>query len=58
MLSVFGDAVLAKDGSIDRELLGRLVFGDSEARKKLNNATHLPILGEDKADAAAHLIAD
>jgi hypothetical protein len=30
-------------GEIDKEVLGKLVFADSELRKKLNSCTHLPI---------------
>lgn len=30
-------------GEVDREALGKLVFSDAAARRKLNAATHLPI---------------
>ena len=33
-------------GEVDREALGKLVFGDRQARKQLNKATHLPIFRE------------
>ncbi len=36
----FGAAVLGADGSLDREALGAIVFGDPEARRKLNAITH------------------
>lgn len=31
-------------GDIDREALGELVFGNPAARRRLNTATHLPVL--------------
>lgn len=46
VVSAFGsDDILTPDGSIDREKLGALVFGDASGtlRRKLNAATHLPI---------------
>ncbi len=33
-------------GEIDREALGQIVFNDRMARRKLNNATHWPVLVE------------
>jgi dephospho-CoA kinase len=36
----FGPEVLAADGSLDRKKLGARVFGDGEARKRLNSITH------------------
>lgn len=36
----FGEGVMAKDGSVDRKALGGIVFGDEEARKKLNAIVH------------------
>jgi dephospho-CoA kinase len=36
--------IVREDGSLDRELLGEIVFRNRDARKKLNKATHLPIL--------------
>lgn len=30
-------------GEVDREAVGKLVFSDAAARRKLNAATHLPI---------------
>jgi dephospho-CoA kinase len=36
----FGDAVIAPDGSVDRKVLGAIVFRDEEARKKLNAIVH------------------
>jgi dephospho-CoA kinase len=36
----FGDDVLRPDGSLDRDRLGRIVFGDPELRAKLNAIVH------------------
>jgi dephospho-CoA kinase len=36
----FGDAVLAPDGSLDRERLGEMVFADASLRAKLNAIVH------------------
>ena len=40
----FGDQVLQADGSLDREALGRLVFGDPVALARLNARLH-PLIG-------------
>ena len=36
----FGDGVLKADQTIDREALGKIVFADPAARRKLNSITH------------------
>jgi dephospho-CoA kinase len=36
----FGPEVLGPDGSLDRERLGRIVFGDPELRQRLNGIVH------------------
>ncbi len=38
--SVFGQAVLQPDGSLDRAALGRIVFADQHLLKKLESITH------------------
>jgi dephospho-CoA kinase len=40
VLSVFGDGILAPDGEIDRLALGKIVFNNPEALKRLNSITH------------------
>ncbi len=40
----FGDAVIAPDGSLDRGVLGDMVFADASARKDLEAITH-PLIG-------------
>jgi len=36
----FGSGILARDGQIDREALGAIVFNDTEAKKALNGIVH------------------
>jgi len=40
VVAAFGNQVVAPDGSIDREKLGTLVFGNSEALARLNRIMH------------------
>jgi dephospho-CoA kinase len=40
VVATFGPSVLDPGGGLDRKRLGELVFGDAEARKKLNAITH------------------
>ena len=40
VVDVFGDEVLAADGSLDRPALGRIVFGDEAARRRLEAIIH------------------
>jgi dephospho-CoA kinase len=44
--AAFGPEVLRPDGSLDRERLGRLVFADPAARKRLNDLVH-PAVGSE-----------
>ena len=44
VVAEFGDGVLRPDGSLDREGLGRIVFGDPEKLAKLNAIVH-PLVG-------------
>ena len=41
----FGAGVLGPDGALDRERLGAIVFGDPDARAKLNAIVH-PLVGQ------------
>jgi dephospho-CoA kinase len=36
----FGKDVLLADGTLNRKLLGRIIFGDHEARRRLDSITH------------------
>ena len=49
----FGPEVIAADGSLDRSALGAIVFGDPEARLKLNAITHPAVLERSHALFAA-----
>lgn len=40
VVATFGEGVLASDGSLDRDKLGAIVFGDERARKALQAITH------------------
>lgn len=44
--AAFGDGVLRRDGSLDREALGAIVFRDSEARTRLGAIVHPPVIAE------------
>ncbi|QZY56579.1 dephospho-CoA kinase [Crassaminicella profunda] len=44
--NVFGGKVIKEDGSLNRKVLGQLVFSDKEQLKKLNNITHKRIIEE------------
>ena len=46
--------ILREDGEIDRRKLGDVIFSNPDARKKLNRATHLPVLFEILRQAAWH----
>jgi dephospho-CoA kinase len=40
LLAAFGSAILGPDGTIDRKALGRIVFADATALKRLNAIVH------------------
>ena len=40
IVEAFGSGVLVRDGSLDRAKVGKLVFGDSAAREKLEGILH------------------
>jgi len=46
ILESFGNEILCGDGSIDRKVLGRIVFSDQEKRLLLNRLTHPAVGGE------------
>ncbi|MDZ4772962.1 MAG: dephospho-CoA kinase [Planctomycetota bacterium] len=53
LASAFGPAILHSDGSVDREQLGRLVFGSADARSKLESFTHPRIRATIRGELAA-----
>ena len=44
--AAFGDEVIAADGALDREALGAIVFRDAEARARLGQIVHPPVIAE------------
>lgn len=44
VIGEFGRGILAGDGGIDREVLGRLVFNDPAARERLNRLVHPAVI--------------
>ena len=46
ILKKFGESVLGKDGEIDRKELGRLVFGNTEALRSLEQILHPVVIRE------------
>jgi dephospho-CoA kinase len=56
ILAEFGDGILLEDGSLNRQALGAIVFGDESNRTKLNAITHPEVWRRTKeliAEAAA-----
>ncbi|MEV4535030.1 dephospho-CoA kinase [Asanoa sp. NPDC049518] len=52
VVATFGPDVLSADGSLDRAALGRVVFGDPTARKRLEGILH-PLIRARSAELAA-----
>jgi len=46
VIEQFGDEVVSREGAIDREALGQIVFSDSEARVRLNAIVHPAVKDE------------
>jgi dephospho-CoA kinase len=65
VVAAFGSSVLAPDGSLDRDRLGAIVFGDEASRARLQAILH-PLIGrrsaqlieEKRAGAAPYVIYD
>lgn len=65
VVEAFGEQVLRPDSSLDRDALGREVFGDDDARRRLGGVLH-PLIGartlelarQAEADGAAVLVHD
>jgi dephospho-CoA kinase len=56
VLQGFGKEILRPDGSIDRGLLGRIVFGDADRRATLESILH-PLIREREAERAEEVAA-
>ena len=57
VVAAFGEGVLAADGTLDRKALGEKVFGDEEARQRLNQILH-PRIGQWSAERFMALAAE
>lgn len=53
VVAEFGDELLTPDGDLDRPAMGRLVFGDEDARRKLEAIVH-PLVFERIVDLEEH----
>ncbi len=61
IVSVFGEQILQPDGTINRRLLGDIIFDDAEKRRKLEEITHPAIWDQitvevKQAEAAGHRV--
>jgi dephospho-CoA kinase len=57
VVEAFGSDVLDADGALDRPALGRIVFNDDEARRRLNGILH-PLIGARTGELVAAAPAD
>lgn len=46
LAAAFGEGVLTVDGALDRKALGAIVFRDEQARARLGEIVHAPVIGE------------
>lgn len=54
MVAEFGDGIVAGDGTLDRQAVAGIVFGDEDALKRLNAIVH-PAVGATMAERLAEL---
>jgi dephospho-CoA kinase len=57
VVETFGRRVVALDGSIDRKVLGELVFDNADLRQKLNSIVH-PAINQRQSDFLAQAAAE
>jgi len=64
VIAAFGGSIVGEDGEIDRAALGRIVFGDSVARGRLNAIAHprvreamLAWIAEERKNGADYVVA-
>ena len=57
VVAEFGDAVLTPDGRLNRERLASIVFGDDQARARLNAVVH-PLVGAETGRRMAEVAPD
>ena len=58
LIAAFGRDILHENGTLDRRRLGRVVFQDPDARKKLNEIVHPALLSELTHRVQEHLRKD
>jgi dephospho-CoA kinase len=46
LADAFGGGILTPDGALDRKALGAIVFRDEQARARLGEIVHAPVIGE------------
>lgn len=46
LAAAFGSGILTADGALDRKALGAIVFRDEQARARLGEIVHAPVIGE------------
>lgn len=46
LADAFGSEILTADGALDRKALGAIVFRDEQARARLGEIVHAPVIGE------------
>lgn len=56
--AAFGEEILRKDGTLDREALGAIVFRDEQARTRLGAIVHPPVVAEMMRRAKSAVEAD
>lgn len=56
--AAFGSSVLAPDGTLDRAAMGKLVFADPEARRRLEAIVHPRVAAAAEAEMTAALARD
>lgn len=54
IVNFFGNEILCEDRTINRKILGRIIFNDESLRKKLNTITHPYIFQEIKRQINLH----
>lgn len=55
VVQAFGDKILLPDGALDRKALGKIIFGDADARRRLDSILHPLIFREMEQELSAVL---
>ena len=54
IVATFGDSILGNEGEIDRGKLGKMVFGESDLLRALNEIVHPPVVEAMAAEIEGH----